>query len=78
MTSYSDNNYRRERLRSGWLDLHRDEAGVWRLSWTPDPGHADFPGRTYSPGDGDLPTGYPGATDPDALIEWGKRQFGDR
>jgi hypothetical protein len=34
-----DANYDRVRLRSGWLDLDCDDAGVWRIRWTPDPGH---------------------------------------
>ena len=70
--------YRRERLASGWLDLRRDDQGIWRISWVPDSGHPDYPGRTYSPGDVDLPDDYPGADDPDALVEWGRRRWGSR
>lgn len=69
--------YRRERLRNGWLDLHRDSEGAWRLSWSPDEGHPDWPGSTFSPGD-TLPSDYPDPRDPDALIAWGRAQFGSR
>ena len=55
-------NYRRERLRRGWLDLIEDaEAGVWGLTWAPDFAEPDWPGHTYSPEDGDLPSDYPDA-----------------
>lgn len=70
-------NYRRERLGRGWLDLYEDaEAGAWRLTWGPDFGEPDWPGHTYSPEDGDLPTDYPDPADCDALVEWGRRHFG--
>jgi hypothetical protein len=70
-------NYRRERLRRGWLDLFEDpEAGVWGLAWAPDFGEPDCPGHTYSPRDDDLPDDYPDPADVDALVEWGRRHFG--
>jgi len=50
------------RLKSGWLDLNRDQSGVWRLSWAPDPGKPGFPGCTHSPGDQFLPDGIRGLT----------------
>ena len=28
-----DPNYDRKRLKSGWIDVNRDEGGVWRISW---------------------------------------------
>jgi hypothetical protein len=68
--------YKRVRLRSGWLDLNRDETGIWRLRWTPDEGHPDWPGRTHSPSDLYLPYGYPGPDDPEALIAWGRALYG--
>jgi hypothetical protein len=72
----TDSDYRRERLQNGWIDLHRGEEGVWRISWAPDEGHPDFPGRTYSPGDPDLPDDYPGPDDVEALIAWGRQRWG--
>jgi hypothetical protein len=70
-------NYRRERLRRGWLDLFQDaEAGVWGLVWAPDFAEPDWPGHTYSPEDDDLPGDYPDPADAEALVEWGRRHFG--
>ena len=70
-------NYRRERLRRGWLDLCEDaETGTWRLSWAPDSGEPDWPGHAYSAEDDDLPGDYPESSDSDALIEWGRKHFG--
>jgi hypothetical protein len=70
-------NYRRERLTRGWLDLQEDaEAGAWHLAWDPDFGEPDWPGHTYSPDDGDLPSDYPYPADSDALVEWGRKHFG--
>ncbi len=73
----SDANYDRKRLPNGWIDLNRDEGGVWRIRWAPDEGVAGWPGRTYSPTDDDLPEGYPGPDDKDALIEWGTERWKD-
>jgi hypothetical protein len=67
--------YRRERLADGWMDLFRDEDGVWRIAWHPDEGKLGYPGRTYSPGDADLPPDYPGADDSDKLLEWGRKRW---
>ena len=72
-----DPNYDRKRLKSGWIDVNRDEGGVWRISWAPDEGVDGWPGRTYSPADSDLPEGYPGSQDKDALIEWGTTLWKD-
>jgi hypothetical protein len=70
-------NYRRERLRRGWLDLYEDaEAGAWCLVWGPDFGEPDWPGHTYSPEDDDLPGDYPDPADSGALVEWGRKHFG--
>jgi hypothetical protein len=70
-------NYRRERLRRGWLDLYHDaEVGAWVLGWNPDSGEPDWPGHTYSPEDDDLPSDYPDPADADALVDWGRRHFG--
>ena len=71
----ADDDYRRERLSDGWLDLRRDAEGVWRLRWTPDKSHPGYPGTTFSPGDAYLPSDHPGFDDPDALIAWGRKQF---
>ena len=70
-------NYRRERLRRGWLDLcqHAD-FGAWDLTWNPDAGEPDWPGHTYSAEDDDLPADYPDRADAEALVEWGRRHFG--
>ena len=57
-----DRNYDRKRLKSGWIDVNRDEGGVWRISWAPDEGVDGWPGRTHSPADA-LPDGYPGSHD---------------
>jgi hypothetical protein len=57
--------------------VNRDEGGIWHISWRPDEGVEGWPGRTYSPGDSDLPGGYPGSHDKDALIEWGTSLWGD-
>jgi len=70
-------NYRRERLRRGWLDLVQDaDADVWGLTWAPDFAEPDWPGHTYSPDDGDLPGDYPDPSDAEALVEWGRKHFG--
>jgi hypothetical protein len=74
----ADEDYRRKRLTNGWIDLNRDDEGIWRISWEPDPGHEDWPGRTYSPADADLPSDYPGPHDPDALLAWGRARWGSR
>jgi hypothetical protein len=59
-------NYRRERLTRGWLDLCYDaEAGAWRLAWDPDYAEPDWPGHTYSPEDDDLPSDYESTSAPD-------------
>ena len=72
-----DPNYDRKRLKSGWIDVNRDEGGVWRIRWAPDEGVEGWPGHTYSPTDPDLPEGYPGSHDKDALIEWGTKLWGN-
>lgn len=72
-----DPNYRRARVAHGRSDLTRDEGGVWRITWAPDEGHPDRPGRTYSPDDADLPADHPGASDPDALLRWGPTALGE-
>ena len=70
-------NYRRERLRRGWLDLcEHAELGAWGLTWNPDFAEPDWPGHTYSPEDDDLPGDYPDAADVEALVDWGRRHFG--
>jgi hypothetical protein len=70
-------NYRRERVSRGNLDLSRDDkTGKWQLAWAPDYGEPDWPGHTYSPDDEDLPGDYPDTSDADALVEWGQRHFG--
>jgi hypothetical protein len=76
MTTQTDD-YRRERLTRGWLDLYHDaEAGTWRLAWGPDFAEPDWPGHTYAPEDEDLPTDYPDPADVDALVDWGRKHFG--
>jgi hypothetical protein len=78
MTEDADKPQRvRERLRSGWIDLYHD-GDIWRISWTPNTGHRDHPGHTYSPADPDLPADYPGGGDPEALLAWGRKRWGDR
>ena len=57
--------------------MRRDEGGVWRISWAPNEGVEGWPGRTYSPADADLPDGYPGSHDKDALLKWGTQLWGD-
>src|SRR5262245_22038928 len=64
-------NYRRERLRRGWLDLFQHAEGeAWGFVWNPDFGEPDWPGHTYSAEDDDLPADYPDKTDAEALVEW--------
>ena len=37
-------NFRRERLRRGWLDLYQHvEGGAWGVAWNPDFGEPDWP-----------------------------------
>ena len=70
-------NYRRQRLRRGWLDLHpHGEGGEWGLAWGPDLGEPDWPGHIYWPEDDDLPSDYPDPADAEALVEWGRKHFG--
>jgi hypothetical protein len=69
--------YRRERLTRGNIDLYRDgESLNWLLSWAPDQGEPDWPGHTYAPDDDDPPSDYPDASDPGALLAWGRKHFG--
>ncbi|MDX6402415.1 MAG: hypothetical protein QOF27_3021 [Gaiellaceae bacterium] len=68
--------YLRERLDHGWIELHKDGRGVWTISWVPDPGSPDHPRRTHSPFDVDLPDGYPRANEPEALLTWGRALWG--
>ena len=72
----SAGDYRTEYLMRDNLDLRRDETGMWRLAWSPHDGEPDWPGKFYSPSDSDLPSDYPSADNPDALIKWGRRHFG--
>jgi hypothetical protein len=60
------------RLRRGWLALFQREGDGWWLAWTPDGG----PSRTYSPGETNLPSDYPGAEDPEQLLAWARHRFG--
>jgi hypothetical protein len=70
-------NFRRERLRRGWLDLYQHtEGGGWSVAWNADLGEPDWPGHTYSPEDDDLPGDYPDPADAEALVEWGRKHFG--
>jgi hypothetical protein len=46
----------------------------WRVTFLPDHefGEQESNGHTYSPGDHDLPDGYPGGDDPGRLLEWAR------
>jgi hypothetical protein len=83
--SSTDEGYRRERIGGqeqaggrGWLDVQRQEDGSWLLAWNPDQGEPDYPGRSFPPGDPYLPDDFPGPTDPDALLAWGRERFAAR
>jgi hypothetical protein len=47
-----DENYERVRVKDGWLDFHRDDEGVWRISVLPDPlpGEKNPPAGRIRPG----------------------------
>ena len=55
-----------------------DEEGIWRVSWLPDEpdSRGQLSGRTYTPGDADLPSDFPATNDPDDLMEWAVRRWG--
>ena len=36
---------------NGWVRAWQDEDGIGHVRWEPKPGHLDWPGHTYTPGD---------------------------
>jgi hypothetical protein len=74
----ADEPSRRERVAEGWLDLSPYADGTWLLSWTPDDGHPDYPGRSFYPNDPLLPPDFPKPDDPEALLAWGRERYGRR
>lgn len=65
--------YSSKRVKNGWVAVARAPTGEWLLSWEPDEGHPDYPGRTLSPKDDE----YPDGVDPDELLRWGVERWGD-
>jgi hypothetical protein len=74
----SDADFKEVRLETAWIQVRRDIKGVILLTWLPhDPDERDnLGGRTFSPGDGDLPNDYPTSDNLDDYLEWATRRWG--
>lgn len=60
----------------GMVEVWMHEDGQPRITWLPDRGQPGYPGRTYSPGDADLPEDFPREQTMASLMEWGLRRWG--
>jgi len=71
-------NRRTQRVQKGNIDVWVDEDGICRVSWLPDEPYPDgeFSGRTYTPGDPDLPNDFPSSNDPDEVLAWAVARWG--
>jgi len=66
------------RLETAWVQASKDEHGVCRVTWLPhEPDeHGRLSGRTFSPGDGDLPDDFPVSDDLEDYLSWAVRRWG--
>ena len=67
------NNRRWARVTNGWVEVWQGADIVWRVTWGPDPGHADWPGVTLTPGDLAFPAEL--ADNQAALEAWAIEQW---
>ena len=61
--------------RGAW-DVFEDEDGLYHVSWRPARGHPEFPGRTYTAGEPNLPEDFPADATKANLEQWGDRRWG--
>jgi hypothetical protein len=76
----ADENYRNERVKNGWIAAQRRDDGTWLLSWEPDQGHPDYPGRSFMPADPHLPDDFPAEPhdNPEVLLAWARERYARR